>query len=67
MECGATGRGQGVPNRPAGGGTWAEIAKKMLFRGNELKILLKAKNLAFSRPQNELPFERKKPQSKQRI
>jgi hypothetical protein len=67
VEHGATARPQGVPNRPAGGGRWAEIGKKMLFRGNELKILLKIKNLAFSGPQNELLFECRKPQSKQRI
>jgi hypothetical protein len=67
MEHGATARGQGVPNQPAGGGRWAEIAKKMLFRGNEPKTLLKIKNLAFSGPQNELLFECKKNQSKQRI
>ena len=67
MEQGATARGQGVPNQPAGGGRWAEIAKKMLFRGNEPKTLLKIKSLAFSGPQNELLFVCKKPQSKQRI
>jgi hypothetical protein len=67
MEQGATARGQGVPNQPAGGGRWTEIAKKMLFRGNEPKTLLKIKSLAFSGPQNELLFEGKKPQSKQRI
>src|SRR5208337_2795408 len=66
MVHGATARGQGVPNRPGGGGRWAENAKKMLFRGNEPKILMKIKNLAFSRPQNELLFECKNPQSKQR-
>jgi hypothetical protein len=56
MEHGATARAEGVPNRPAGGGRWAEIAKKMLFRGNEPKTLLKIKNLAFLGPQNELFF-----------
>ncbi len=67
MEHSATARAQGVPNRPAGGGKRGENAKKMLFRGNEPKTLLKIKNLAFSRPQNELYFVCKKPQSKQRI
>jgi hypothetical protein len=67
MVHGATARAQGVPNRPAGGGRCGEIAKKMLFRGNEPKTLLKIKNLAFSGPQNELLFVCKKPQSKQRI
>jgi hypothetical protein len=67
MEQGATARAQGVPNRHGGGGRWAENAKKMLFRGNEPKTLVKIKNLAFSGPQNELLFECKKTQSKQRI
>jgi hypothetical protein len=60
-------RAQGVPNRLGGGGRWAENARKMLFRGNEPKVLLKIKNLAFSGPQNELHFVCKKPQSKQKI
>jgi len=67
MVDGATARAQGVPNRPAGGKRLGENAKKMLFRGNEPKTLLKIKNLAFSRPQNELYFVCKKPQTKQRI
>ena len=67
MVHGATARAQGVPNRPGGGGRWAENAKKMLFGGNEPKTLLKIKNLAFSGPQNELHSVCKKPQSKLRI
>jgi hypothetical protein len=44
----------------------ARNAKKILNRGNKAKSLLKAKELAFSGPQNELVFERKKAQSKRR-
>jgi hypothetical protein len=46
-------RSQGVPNRPAGGGKWAQNAKKILNRGNEPKNLLKATELAFLGAQNE--------------
>jgi hypothetical protein len=60
-------RSQGVLNRAAGGGKSAQNAKKILNRGNELKNLLKAKELAFSGAQNELVFERSKCQSKLRI
>jgi len=35
------------------------IAKKMFFRGNELKVLLKIQELIFSWAKNELVFERK--------
>jgi hypothetical protein len=67
MEQAATARGQGVPNRPGGGGRCAENAKKMLFSGNKPKVLLKIKDLALSEPKNELLFQPKKPQSKQGI
>jgi hypothetical protein len=46
MEKAATERGERVRSRSAGNGEWAEIAKKMLFRGNEAKNLLKTKDLA---------------------
>jgi hypothetical protein len=35
------------------------IAKKMFFRGNELKVLLKMQELAFFLARNELVFERR--------
>jgi len=51
-------------NRPAGGGKRAQNAKKILFRRNEPKALLKIKQLAFLGAQNELPFQGKNPPSK---
>ena len=39
-------------------------AKKMFFRGNELKDLMEIKELAFFWTKNELVFERKIPRSK---
>jgi hypothetical protein len=48
MEKAATERGERVRSRSAGNGEWAENAKKMLFRGNEARDLLKTKELAFS-------------------
>ena len=59
-------RSQGVLNRPARGGKSARNAKKILNRGKEPKNLLKTKDLAFSGAQNELVFQRPKPQSKLR-
>jgi hypothetical protein len=53
-----------VGNRPAKDGNWAENAKKMLFRGNEPKSLLKLMGLAVFGAKNELLFECKKRQSK---
>jgi hypothetical protein len=49
-------RSQGVLNRHASGGKWAQNAKKILNRGNEPKNILKAKELAFSGAQNEPNF-----------
>jgi hypothetical protein len=40
MESAAGERGKTVENRPAGSRRWEEFAKKMFFRGNELKVLL---------------------------
>ena len=59
--------GKEVRNRPGGGRESAKNAKKILNRGNELKDLLKAKELAFSGAKNELFFECYKGQSKPRI
>jgi hypothetical protein len=46
--------GKKVGRRPAEGGEWQENAKKILNRGNELKDLLKKKDLAFFGAKNEL-------------
>jgi hypothetical protein len=52
----STGRecGKKVGRRPAEGGEWQENAKKILNRGNELKDLLKTKDLAVFGARNEL-------------
>jgi len=47
MEKAATERADGVRSRSADGGKWAENAKKMLFRGNEAKNLLKKRSWLF--------------------
>jgi hypothetical protein len=49
-----------VENRP-------KIQKKMLNRRNEAKDLVKRKELALLRAQNELVFERQKALSKRKI
>jgi hypothetical protein len=49
MRYVATERTQQVLNPTGGCGESAENAKKMLFRGNEAKNMLKAKELALSR------------------
>jgi hypothetical protein len=46
--------GKKVGRRPAEGGEWQENAKKILNRGNELKDLLKTKDLALFGAKNEL-------------
>jgi hypothetical protein len=48
MKNAATSPAKAVRNQPCGGGKPAENAKKMLFRRNEPKIMLKIKELAFS-------------------
>jgi hypothetical protein len=55
----ASERGKQVANRRGGVQKCVENRKKILNRGNEPKNMLKAKELAFSRAQNELVFERK--------
>jgi predicted metalloprotease with PDZ domain len=55
---------KGVGERPGEGRNWAGNAEKMLFRGNEPKILLQIQELAIFGAKNELLFERKKRQSK---
>jgi hypothetical protein len=60
-------RGKQVANRRGGGGKCLENRKKILNRGNELKNLLKSKELTFSGAQNELVFERNKAQSKRKM
>jgi len=64
MEKVATERMREPRNRDARGGKWAQNAKKILFRRNEPKTLLKIKQLAFSGAQNELSFQGKNPPSK---
>jgi hypothetical protein len=44
MKKAATERTDGVRSRSAGGGKWAENAKKVLFRGNEAKNLLRKRS-----------------------
>jgi hypothetical protein len=56
-----------VVNPSGGCGESAEKAKKMLFRGNEPKNLLKIKELAFSRAQNELSLDRRNRPSERKI
>jgi hypothetical protein len=60
MKNAATSPAKAVRNRPWGGGETGGKGKKMLFRRNEPKIILKIKELAFYGAQNELPFECKK-------
>jgi hypothetical protein len=60
MEKAATERADGVRRWSAADGKWAENGKKMLFRGNEPKDLLKTKDLAFFGAQNELVFGAKR-------
>jgi hypothetical protein len=67
MANDSTDRFQGVPSRPAGCGDWAQNTKKILFRRNEAKSLLKIKELAVLGPKNELVLESQKPRSKPRI
>ena len=57
---------KGVGDRTEEGRNWTGNAKKMLFRRNEPKVILKPKELAFSGAKNELLFECRKPQSKPR-
>ena len=64
MEKAATERVREPRNRDARGGKWAQNAKKILFRWNEPKTLLKIQQLAFSGAQNELSFQGKNPPSK---
>ena len=64
MERAAGEFAKGVGDRPAEGGNWAGNAKKMLFRRNEPKTLLKIQELAFSGAKNELLLDCRKPQSK---
>ena len=63
----ARARGKEVRNRPGGGGKWGEDSKKILNRRNEAKDLLKTKELAFFRAQNELVFAGKKSQSNRKM
>src|SRR5208337_3270171 len=64
MRNAATERGRELQNRPGGGGKRAWKAKKILFRRNEPKTLLKIQRLAFSGAQNGLSFQGKNPPSK---
>jgi hypothetical protein len=64
MRNAAPERVRELQNRPGGSGKWAPSAKKILFRRNEPKTLVKIKQLAFSGAQNELPFQGKNPPSK---
>jgi hypothetical protein len=57
MEKAATEGAERVRSRCAGNGGRAEDARKMLFRGNEAKDLLKTRKLTFSGAQDELLFE----------
>jgi hypothetical protein len=57
MEKAARKGEKGVGDRPAGGGKWTANAKKMLFRGNKLKALLRIKELAPFDGKNKLVFE----------
>jgi hypothetical protein len=66
MKNAATKRRKGIQNQPWSGGKPAENEKKMLFRRNEPKVLLKIKRLAFLGAQNELLFECKKCPSKRK-
>jgi len=65
MANDSTGRIQGVPSRPAGCGDWAQNTKKILFRRNEAKSLLKIKELAVLGPKNELVLESQSPDQSQ--
>ena len=58
---------QGILNRPPGWGRLAQNPKKILNRRNEVKDLLKTRDLAFSGPENELLFECQKRQSKRKM
>ncbi len=53
-----------VDSRPAGVESCVAGAKKMFFRGNELKDLLEIQGLALFWIKNELVFERQIPRSK---
>jgi hypothetical protein len=57
----------GIGYRRGGGGKCVENRKKIPNSGNEPKIILKAKELAFLGAKNELVFERKKGQSKPKM
>jgi hypothetical protein len=61
VDNAVTERAKGVQNRPAGGGKWAGKAKKILFRRNERKTLLKIKELDISGPQKNCFFSAKTP------
>jgi hypothetical protein len=54
-------------NRRGGGVKCVERQKKILNRGNELKDLLKIKELASSGEKNELVFERKTGPSRRKM
>ena len=54
MKDAATARGKGFQDRRGAGGNRREDRKNILDRGNELKDLLKGKELAFSGDKNEL-------------
>jgi hypothetical protein len=54
-------------NRPAGDGKRPQNAKKMLFRRNKPKDLLKTQELAIFRGQNKPSFRGKNPPSKPRM
>src|SRR5208283_4295769 len=59
MEKAARERMRRVDSWPAGVESCVANAKKMFFRGNELKDVLEIKELAFFWIRNELVFERK--------
>jgi hypothetical protein len=63
MKNAATEREKGFRDQRGGGGKCLENRKKILNRGNELKNLLKRKELLPLEAQNKLLFECKKPRT----